>query len=69
MPSARKKDTKLAGAYIPDEKDKELARIAEELGYPDKASYIRALFDEAIASQSPKLENTSAKGKRAKKAE
>lgn len=61
MPSARKKGTKLAGAYIEDAKDEALARLAVEQGYPDKAAFIRALFDAAIEGQAPKSSKRVAK--------
>lgn len=54
MPNARKEGTKLAGAYIEDTKDAALAKLAAERGFPDKAAFIRALFDEALATQYPK---------------
>lgn len=62
MPNARKEGTKLAGAYIDDEKDAALARLAAQRGFPDKASFIRALFDEAI-KQSPKGRSPAKRGK------
>jgi hypothetical protein len=48
MPSARKKGTTLAGAYISDEKDEALAKLALKKGYPNKAAFLRALYDEAL---------------------
>jgi hypothetical protein len=64
MPNARKKDTSLAGAYIPSEQDFALAKLALKKGYPDKASFIRALYDavlnedlaalDELASQAPR---------------
>jgi hypothetical protein len=48
MPNARKKGTKLAGAYISDEKDDALTQLALKKGYPDKAAFLRALYDEAL---------------------
>lgn len=61
MPSARKKGTKLAGAYIEDAKDEALAKLAAEQGYPDKATFIRALFDAALEGHSPKSSKRAAK--------
>lgn len=49
MPNQRQPGTKLAGAYISDDKDKALAEIAAIKGYANKAEFIRVLFDEAIA--------------------
>ena len=54
MPNSRKQGTKLAGAYIDDEKDASLARLAKANGFPDKAAFIRALFDKVI-EQDPKV--------------
>ena len=67
MPNQRQKGTKLAGAYVPDEKDAALTELALAKGYSNKAEFIRALFDEAIethrAAQSPKSSNSAAKSK------
>ena len=56
MPNQRQQGTKLAGAYIGDEKDKALADLAALKGYANKAEFIRALFDDALAenAKSPK---------------
>ena len=51
MPNQRKAGLKLAGAYIDPEKDEALAAMARKLGYPDKAAFIRALYDTALKSQ------------------
>jgi hypothetical protein len=48
MPNQRKKGTALAGAYIDDKKDKALEKLAKEKGYPNKAAYIRAIYDAVI---------------------
>ena len=48
MPNARQKGTKLAGAYISTEKDAALLKLAIRSGYPDKAAYLRALYDKAL---------------------
>jgi hypothetical protein len=67
MPNARKKGTKLAGAYIEEEKYAALARLAKKRGYPDKAAYIRVLLDEALASEAaplPKSGSSATKEKR-----
>ncbi|WP_395753784.1 hypothetical protein [Prosthecobacter sp.] len=64
MPNQRQSGTKLAGAYISEEKDEALARIAAQKGYPNKAEYIRALFDAALAealTQSPRKARKAAK--------
>lgn len=53
MPNQRKEGTKLAGAYIDPTKDAALAAKAKRLGYPDKASYLRALFDAALEESEP----------------
>lgn len=50
MPNQRKKGSKLAGAYIESEKDKALEKLAKQKGYPDKASFIRAIYDAVIAA-------------------
>ena len=52
MPNQRQPGTKLAGAYISAEKDAALAKIAAQKGYANKAEFIRALFDAAIAEAS-----------------
>ena len=67
MPNARRPGTKLAGAYIEQEKDAALTRLAVERGFADKASFIRALFDDALnaspePTESPKPKR-GAKGK------
>ena len=49
MPNQRQPGTKLAGAYISAEKDKALADIAALKGFANKAEFIRALFDDALA--------------------
>ena len=51
MPNQRQSGTKLAGAYISEEKDNALARLAEQKGYPNKAEFIRALYEAALAEQ------------------
>ncbi len=64
MPNQRQSGTKLAGAYISAEKDEALARLAAEKGYTNKAEYIRALYDAALAEQlkqSPKKPRSAAK--------
>jgi hypothetical protein len=64
MPNQRLSGTKLAGAYISEEKDQALARIALQKGYPNKAEYIRALYDAALAealTQSPTKARSAAK--------
>lgn len=48
MPNQRKKGSKLAGAYIDEKKDQALEKLAKEKGYPDKASFIRAIYDAVI---------------------
>ena len=48
MPNQRKEGSKLAGAYVPGEQDAALAKIAEDLGFENKAAYLRALFEQAI---------------------
>ncbi len=68
MPNARKKGTKLAGAYIEDEKDAALARLAKKRGFPDKAAFLRALYDAALASDSAPLPKSKSSGKTEKKA-
>lgn len=50
MPNKRQKGLKLAGAYVEEKKDKALAKLAKEKGYPDKAAFIRALYDAALKS-------------------
>lgn len=50
MPSKRKPNTKLAGAYIDAEKDKALGELALKLGFENKADYLRSLFDDALNS-------------------
>lgn len=64
MPSARKKGTKLAGAYIEDAKDEALAKLAHEQGFSDKAAFIRALFDAALSGQLPKSGSSGESKKR-----
>ena len=69
MPNQRQSGTKLAGAYISAEKDEALARLAAEKGYANKAEYIRAIFDAALAEQppltrSPKKAHSAAKPKK-----
>ncbi|WP_395732607.1 hypothetical protein [Prosthecobacter sp.] len=49
MPNQRQSGTKLAGAYISAEKDAALAKLAAQKGYANKAEFIRALFDDALA--------------------
>lgn len=63
MPNQRQSGTKLAGAYISAEKDEALARLAAQKGYTNKAEYIRALYDSALAeaTQSPKKARKAAK--------
>ncbi|MFZ2282186.1 MAG: hypothetical protein WAW39_30600 [Prosthecobacter sp.] len=61
MPNQRQSGTKLAGAYISAEKDKALAKLAALKGYANKAEFIRALFDAALAQakqSSKKAHNT-----------
>lgn len=53
MPSQRAKGKKLAGAYIPEDQDRALERQAADLGYANKADYIRALFEEALRKAVP----------------
>ena len=66
MPNQRQSGTKLAGAYISAEKDDALARLAVEKGYPNKAEYIRALFEAALveAKQSPTKARKAAKSRK-----
>ncbi len=64
MPNQRQSGTKLAGAYISEEKDEALSRLATEKGYPNKAEYIRALYDAALAealTQSPTKARSAAR--------
>lgn len=65
MPNQRQSGTKLAGAYISAEKDAALAKLAEQKGYANKAEFIRALFDAALAEakQSSKKAHNTAKPK------
>lgn len=49
MPNQRQPGIKLAGAYISAEKDDALAKLAAKKGYANKAEFIRALFDDALA--------------------
>ena len=49
MPNQRQSGTKLAGAYISAVKDAALAKLAVQKGYANKAEFIRALFDNALA--------------------
>ena len=49
MANQRQKGTKLAGAFIADEKDSALAELARKKGYENKAAFIRALIDAALA--------------------
>jgi hypothetical protein len=65
MPNQRQSGTKLAGACISAEKDAALAKIAEQKGYANKAEFIRALFDAALADakQSSKKTRNTAKPK------
>ena len=66
MPNQRQSGTKLAGAYISAEKDEALARLAAEKGYTNKAEYIRAIFESALAeaaTQSPTKARKAAKPK------
>jgi hypothetical protein len=51
MPNARKKGLKLAGAFVEDEIDKALVKLARKHGFPDKASYLRDLFDKALQAE------------------
>lgn len=55
MPNQRLPGTKLAGAYISAEKDEALAEIAALKGYDNKAEFIRAIFDDAIAENKQAL--------------
>ena len=48
MANQRQKGTKLAGAFIADEKDSALAELARKKGYENKAAFIRALFDAVL---------------------
>ncbi len=66
MPNQRQPGTKLAGAYISAEKDEALAKLAAHKGYANKAEFIRALFDDAIAEdkQSRTKKRSSAKPKK-----
>lgn len=48
MPNQRKEGSKLAGAYVPGEQDAALAKIASDLGFENKAAYLRALFEKAV---------------------
>jgi hypothetical protein len=64
MPNKRMQGTKLAGAYIPDQKDEALAALAAKKGYSNKAEFIRALFESALAEA--KLSPESKLPKRAK---
>jgi hypothetical protein len=68
MPSARKKGTKLAGAYIESEKDAALARLAKKRGFADKAAFLRALYDAALASDPARLPKSGSSAKTEKKA-
>lgn len=64
MPNQRQSGTKLAGAYISEEKDNALAALAAQKGYPNKAEYIRALYEAALAehlTQSPTKARSAAK--------
>lgn len=64
MPNQRQSGTKLAGAYISEEKDEALARLAEQKGYPNKAEFIRALYEAALGEalkQSPTKARSAAK--------
>jgi hypothetical protein len=45
MSNQRKKGTKLAGAYIPAKKDAALAKLAKAKGFPNKAAFLRAVFN------------------------
>ncbi len=66
MPNQRQIGTKLAGAYISAEKDEALARLAAQKGYANKAEYIRALYEAALAeaTQSPTKTRKAAKPKK-----
>ncbi|WP_395746638.1 hypothetical protein [Prosthecobacter sp.] len=68
MPNQRQSGTKLAGAYISAEKDEALARLAAEKGYTNKADFLRALYDAALAEvkQSPRKARKAAKPGRKK---
>ena len=63
MPNQRQPGTKLAGAYISADKDKALAEIAALKGFANKAEFIRALFDDALAenAKGPKKARRTAK--------
>lgn len=62
MANQRQKGTKLAGAYIPDSENDKLAWLAEQLGYTNKADYLRALFEKEIEAQKKVLARKKAKG-------
>lgn len=61
MPSQRQKGTKLAGAYITDDKDDALAALAAKKGFANKAEFIRALYDAALEEDTATQRPTSKK--------
>ena len=67
MPNKRMQGTKLAGAYIPDQKDEALAALAAKKGYSNKAEFIRALFETALEEVSSLPRPTSKKRAKPKK--
>jgi hypothetical protein len=51
MANQRKKGTKLAGAFVEEDEDETLKWLAEQLGFPNKAAYLRDIYAREIEAK------------------